>query len=489
MDNKLKVEQPFAAGTLGCQRYRIPAILTLNNGEVLAAADLRYNHGADSPHNLDILAAKSQDGYKNWLYTRVNYFDDYSDEVSDRGSASFIDTALVQSRKSDRIFLLTDVWTSNGGYCTAKKGSGYVNVDGKRHLLLTKGSTKDELITFEYYIGNYENGFAKIYNLCDNKATQYSVDEDYILYKNGEVLYQKQVGSQKNIKQTVFYEGADLKLYCTCYLCLRWSDDNGKTWSKPKIISEYVKNDNEAFLGVCPGRGLCIDYNNNERILFCVYDNTLSQERVSTIYSDDNGLTWHRSKATDVRKKVKKTSESQLVLMPNGKVRMFSRNAYDFVAYADSSDGGESFEVFKEDTALSCCKNCMVSFINLNRKIKGKSVVLGSYPYNTFGRKDGMLSVGLVNDDKIEWINFYHVNEGPYAYSCLTELEDSNIGLLYEDSDFSIKYEIFKLDDEGNITSLEREDIDYRGKISPKNKIIKACKALSFKINNVKGLV
>ena len=42
-----QAENPFAQGTLFCERFRIPALLTLQDGSVLAAADLRWNHGKD----------------------------------------------------------------------------------------------------------------------------------------------------------------------------------------------------------------------------------------------------------------------------------------------------------------------------------------------------------------------------------------------------------------------------------------------------------
>ena len=490
MSNMLRYEQPFSSGTVGCNRFRIPAILTLNDSTVLAAADLRYNNGADSPNNLDTLVAKSQDGYSGWTYSKVNYFDDYADDITDKASASFIDAALVQSKKTDRIFIITDAWTSNGGYPTAKKGSGYAYIDGIRRLLLTKGSTRDEIETFEYYLGDFNDGFADVFLLQGDEKTAYSVDSEYNLYKSGELLYQKQVGSDKMVAQKIFYEEADLKLYCTCYLWLRYSDDNGKTWSSPKIISESVKSDKEAFLGICPGRGICFDYENKERIMFCVYDNTLSQERVSTIYSDDNGETWHRGKPTDVKKAVKKTSESQLVMLNNGVVRIYARNAYDYVAYADSTDGGVTFDKFKADTELSCRKNCMVSFINLKREIGGKPAIIGSYPYNTYSRSDGMLKVGVVEDNnEVTWISEYHVNEGPYAYSCLTELENGEIGLLYEDSDFSIRYIILDMDENGVLSLVSGKDIDYKGKLSVAHTIINVFKKLKFKINKCLDLV
>ena len=40
-------EQPFNRGTLGSEEFRIPALYTLNNGSVIAGADVRYEHGSD----------------------------------------------------------------------------------------------------------------------------------------------------------------------------------------------------------------------------------------------------------------------------------------------------------------------------------------------------------------------------------------------------------------------------------------------------------
>ena len=112
-DSTLKVNysEPFAPGTLGSKTYRIPGIWTLNNGNVFAVADMRYDHGSDSPNNIDILFAKSEDGYKEWSYCKPNYFDDYSDSVTDKGSASYIDSAVAQSLTE----FLKETGLENGG--------------------------------------------------------------------------------------------------------------------------------------------------------------------------------------------------------------------------------------------------------------------------------------------------------------------------------------------------------------------------------------
>lgn len=455
-------EQPFDTGTLDSERYRIPAILTLNDGSVLAAADMRYGHGSDSPNNIDVVVAKSADGYTGWEYNVINHFDDYADGVTETASASFIDSAIVQSKKTDRIFIVTDAWTSEGGYPTCKKGTGFTTINGEKYLLLTTGSVNDSLDTFKYYVGAFADGFAPVLNLADGSATGYSVDAEYDLYKDGAPVYQQQVGSDKMVQQNVFYDAADFCAYNTCYLWMRYSDDNGATWSSPVMISAQVKNDKESFLGIGPGQGFVTEYNGNERIIFCVYDNSGLVEKVSTIYSDDNGVTWQRGAETSHKIGVGKTSEAQIVSLPDGTLRMYARDDSFFVAYADSTDGGATWSKFQADTNLPSNGNCMVSFINVDKKINGKNVILGSFASNQHERADGVVVVGLVNNDNsVEWITKYHVTSDFFAYSCLTQLADGNIGYLYEDEAAHISYMVLTLADDGTLSEINGNNHQY----------------------------
>lgn len=452
-------EQVFDKGTLGSQTYRIPALYTLNDGSVLAAADMRYGHGSDSPNNIEIVVAKSADGYTGWSYQIVNYFDDYADGVTDSSSASFIDSAIVQS-SSGRIFIVSDVQPSGCGYNQAKKGSGFVEVGGNNYLLLTSGNNTDSLDSFEYYVGEYAGEYAPVLTVDGSNATNYSVDTELNLYKDGKALYMTQKGSEGvQVQQNVYYNDSELCCYSTTYLWMRYSDDNGATWSAPVNLSAQVKKSNEGFLGICPGRGFVTKYNGKERIIFTVYDNYGLAENVSTIYSDDNGVTWHRGDETIPKLVIGKTSESQIVELNNGVLRMFSRNAYDFVAYADSTDGGVSWTEFTADLDLAANGNCMSSFINTSKVINGKKVILGSFASNKQERADGVVKVGLVNSDNtIDWISTYNVNSGFYAYSCLTELSDGNFGLLYEDEAAHISYMVLSLSDDGTISEINNNN-------------------------------
>ena len=72
------------------------------------------------------------------------------------------------------------------GSSNASVGSGFKEVDGKKYLKL---HWKDDAAgTYDYSVR--ENG--TIYNDTTNSATEYSVDGEYNLYKNGNAMLCKQ---------------------------------------------------------------------------------------------------------------------------------------------------------------------------------------------------------------------------------------------------------------------------------------------------------
>lgn len=460
--------QPFAEGTKGSETFRIPALYTLNDGSVLAAADMRYEHGSDSPNNIDSLIAISKNGYDNWNYKVLNHFDDYADGATDVASASFIDMAAVQS-STGRIFVVVDAQPANCGYLQCEKGTGYAVINGANRMLLSRGDNT-KLDTFLYYIGDYKDGFAPILTRENDTPTGYSVDAEFDLYKDGAAVMTKQKGTDKDIsvKQNVFYADSPFRCFMTTFLWMRYSDNNGATWSNPVILTGQVKSANDYFLGICPGRGFVTKLaDGTERIIFTVYDNSSLGwnvfENVSTIYSDDNGVTWNRGNSTVCGLQVGKTSESQIVDLGNGVLRMFARNKGNFIAYADSYDNGVSWTDFIADTNLAAYGDCMCSFIDT--EIGGQKAVIGSFPSNNSYRADGVIKVGFVkSNNSINWVSTYKLPgtfyrwENFFAYSCITEISENTYGILYEDSAAHISYLIFTVDKDGKITEVNGQD-------------------------------
>ncbi len=455
-------EQPFVKNTQGSESFRIPGLLTLQNGSVLASVDMRYSHASDSPNNLDTLVAVSPDGYTNWTHTVVNRFDDYPDGVTNKNSASFIDPAVIQSKETGRIFLLCDAFPSGIGSAASEPGSGCAVVNGKKRIVLFDGENTD-MKQAKYYIGDFSRGFAGVFALADGAKTAYSVDSEYRLYKNGEPLTMKQNGTDVTVKQNVFYIESELTVYRTCFEWLRWSDDNGKTWSEPMVLNAFVKGENERFYGAGPGRGFITTVNGKERILFPMYWGGKTIEHFSTIYSDDGGQTWKRGENADWRIRIAKTSETQIVALPDGGLRAFARNINKCIAYADSYDGGETWTKFQLDPQLTGKDDCMVSFINYSKKINGKNVLLASFSGDRDSRANGVVRVGLIgNDNSVNWISTYHINDGFFAYSCMSELRDGNIGILVEETENGIvDYKVLSVDENGTVSEINGENAPY----------------------------
>lgn len=249
----------------------------------------------------------------------------------------------------------------------------------------------------------------------------------------------------KNVSMNIFYEDSELQVYRTSYLWMASTKDNGKTWSAPQILNE-LKGENEKFLGFGPGRGYVIQNGEHAgRILIPVYSTADGQgERSSVIYSDDNGKVWKRGPVTTLTNNASvnpgKTSEAQFVELPDGTVRMYARGVTGYLGYADSVDG-ITYGEFKEDPQLAYCGNSMVSVINYSEMIDGKPALILSCPEHRENRKDGIIRIGLIHENEgsnlaekytVDWKYRYEVNRDEFIYSCLTELPDKRIGLLYE---------------------------------------------------------
>lgn len=123
-------DQPFKAGTGGSQNFRIPAMVTLSDGTIVAATDARWDTTTDG-HGLDTIVSRSKDGGATWNYTFANYLGD-NGNVSNSNSTAFIDPALTVTA-DDTIYMLVDLYPAGGIISSISQGTGY-NSAGKLML-------------------------------------------------------------------------------------------------------------------------------------------------------------------------------------------------------------------------------------------------------------------------------------------------------------------------------------------------------------------
>lgn len=437
-------DEPFAPGTGGSNNFRIPSIITLDSGRIVAAIDARWNHLGDACA-LDTIVSYSDDGGETWNYSFPNYFGDSVDSYQPNATA-FIDPVMIQGNDGT-IYLMVDLFPGGVALNTAPmapaKSSGYVEIDSVQRLVLYISPKVSEQNDSNYvsYVGDFADGYAKIYN-ADGSVTDYYVDDHYYLYQGdgsdpaAQKIYCQRLGSSEYIQQNVFFYNADLHVRCATYLWLVTSKDGGETWSAPTILNPQVRTGADQFYGVGPGAGLCLE---DGTIMLPAYTFTSgianSNQIASFIYSSDNGQTWHRS--DNATPSNHWSSESCLVQIDGTTVRHFYRDGYSTLYYTDHTWDGEKWVAGTPvDTGVHKTYNNQLSAIRYSDEINGKPVILVSTAAgNGRDRTDGKIYTFLLNEDKtMELANTYEVTASgaAYGYSSLTELEDGSISLLYE---------------------------------------------------------
>lgn len=90
-------EQPFLSGTGGSSQFRIPCLVSLDDGTIVAGCDARWNTSGDGG-GLDTIVSRSTDKGKTWHYTFANYLGDNGNAWNNYSTA-FIDPAMATDGK------------------------------------------------------------------------------------------------------------------------------------------------------------------------------------------------------------------------------------------------------------------------------------------------------------------------------------------------------------------------------------------------------
>lgn len=403
--------------------YRIPAMVTLADGTIVAAADIRWNTTYDGG-GLDTLVARSTDGGKTWSYNAANYLGDNGNQYNGSSSTAFLDPSLVVGADGQTVYMLVDLYP----YGVALNGKGHTqpsekvgfNDDG--YLLLSG----DNHSSYSYYLKD-----GKIYNSTDTPVEGYKVDA----YFN--------ISGPDGIDTNLFCEDSPYKVVRTGYLYLTSSKDGGATWSEPTLLN--VKTSSERVCLVTPGNSITTS---DGTMVFPVYsyhgdnDPSGNTQRLSFIYSKD-GVNWSRSSEFDYNW----ASEAAVVEIGNGNLRFFFRNGSKKLCYVDyNMENGWGSVVTLTDVNTN--SNTQISAITYSKTSNGKQVVLvscptgpsrkGSNSSSASNRLNGSIFVFTVNsigDMNLE--NTIQVNESDnqFMYSCLTERSDGSVLILFEDKE------------------------------------------------------
>lgn len=418
----------FYSGYADSANYRIPGLVTSNEGTLIASIDQRKTTAADYG-DIDLMVRRSTDGGETWgepiMLTNL---------PSGGSNHSFIIDSELLVSADGTIYCLVDMFPESLAlmdYNSLKAGSGYKEVDGKKYMILYDADSNE-------------------YTLRDNGIVYTPEGEvsDYKVTDFGEGTLVKTVDGETVDAGSIFlYTGSnagELSVLKTSYLWLFKSEDDGLTWSDPVDITGMVKADWMVFCGTGPGRGTTTIIDGKERLIFSIYHTNnvggLSTQASATIYSDDGGLTWTRGEAAVEAKgedpstaaSLTQLTENQVIDLGNGKVVMFSRN-YSGAAYMSiSTDGGETWDSCERNPAVYDTYCQMSAIVH---EYQGKKYLVISNP-NASGRNNMTIRVtditdGVISTDSADW-SYTTINVGHDQYSCLTSIDENTIGILYE---------------------------------------------------------
>ncbi|HHA8362109.1 TPA: SIALI-17 repeat-containing surface protein [Streptococcus pneumoniae] len=427
----------------GIKSYRIPALLKTDKGTLIAGADERRLHSSDWG-DIGMVIRRSEDNGKTWGDKVVisNLRDNPEAKDPAAPSPLNIDMVLVQDPTTKRIFSIYDMFPEGRAVFGMPKTpeKAYEKIGDKTYQILYKQGES----------GHYtvrENG--EVYN-AQNQKTDYRVvvNPTEPGYRDKGNLYK----GQELIGNIYFAHSTKnpFRVANTSYLWMSYSDDDGKTWSAPRDITPGLRKDWMKFLGTGPGTGIVLRNGPHKgRILIPVYTtNNVSHldgsQSSRVIYSDDHGKTWHAGEAVNDNRQVDgqkihsstmnnrraQNTESMVVQLNNGDVKLFMRGLTGDLQVATSKDGGVTWE--KDIKRYPQVKDVYVQMSAIHTMHEGKEYIILS---NAGGpkRENGMVHLARVEENgELTWLKHNPIQKGEFAYNSLQELGNGEYGILYE---------------------------------------------------------
>jgi sialidase-1 len=223
------------------------------------------------------------------------------------------------------------------------------------------------------------------------------------------------------------------------------STDDGLTWSDPINITEQIKDPEWQLLLAGPGMGITLD--NGTLIFAAQFKEDIGVQALdggqytchsTIVYSKDGGETWQIGTGAKPN-----TTEAQVVQLADGGLMLNMRD--DLNRRVKDETNGRAVSVtydmgqtwVKHPTSNSALPepNCMASLIAHNMRVDGQmqQVLFFSNPNDKHRRVNMTIKASF--DAGHTWPESTQIllNETPgFGYSCMTMVDDNNVGILYE---------------------------------------------------------
>ena len=212
---------------------------------------------------------------------------------------------------------------------------------------------------------------------------------------------------------------------------LTHSDDDGKTWSELRNITEQVKNPEWRLVFNGPGAGICMK---DGTLVFPAQfraadgGETKGKPFSTIIWSKDRGETWTIGTGAKID-----TTEAQVVELSDGSLMLNCRdNRGGSRTVMVTKDLGKTWTPHSTDRGALPESVCMASLLRLDHPRLG-TVFVFSNPATTSGRHH--MTLKFSKDDAATWPEQWHTlydSRSGAGYSCLASAGSDHVGVLYE---------------------------------------------------------
>ncbi len=230
----------------------------------------------------------------------------------------------------------------------------------------------------------------------------------------------------------------------TGQLVLTKSTDDGVRWSAPINITEMVKRPEWYLLLQGPGRGITMK---DGTLVFPIqFIDKYRMPHAGIMYSKNRGKTWtiHEPARSN-------TTEAQVAEIEPGVLMLNMRdNRGGSRAVSITKDLGRTWTEHASSRSALIEPVCMGSLLHIQAKknVLKRDLLLFSNPNSTKERKNMTIKVSLDGGLTWEKENSLCLDEGQsWGYSCLTQIDEETIGILYEGSTAHMVFQRIKIKD------------------------------------------